>query len=256
MTVMVTNDDGLTDGLRLLAEAAKKLDKDMYAITPSQQQSAVAKGVTLHRVLRLRKALEEQLPIYEVNGTPADCVSFGIYSGEFKKPDMVLSGVNIGDNLSLHSFYSSGTIGACLEASFYKIPAIAFSYELHGEEREKYNYCIWAKREALRDKIIWITKKLQGKIPPYTVINVNFPGEFENSQIVFPKPALIKYVSKIEKRINPNGHPYYWQYGVDRECEAGSDVYEFYVNKSITITPISIFGVVDEKMISKIKSAF
>ncbi|MDD5337359.1 MAG: 5'/3'-nucleotidase SurE [Candidatus ainarchaeum sp.] len=256
MVLMVTNDDGLTDGLRLLAEAAKELDEDFYAITPSQQQSAVAKGVTLHRILRLRKAVEESLPIYELNGTPADCVTFGVFSGEFRKPDMVLSGVNISDNLSLHSFFSSGTIGACIEAAFYKIPAIAFSFELHGEERERYNYCIWEKRAALKEKIGWIAGKLKGKIPDYTVVNVNFPADFENSQVVFPRPALVRYVTKIEKRVNPNGHPYYWQYGTDRECERGSDVYEFYVNKSITITPISIFGVVDEKALARIKAVF
>lgn len=256
MTAMVTNDDGLTDGLRILTEASLKLDKDTYAITPHEQRSAVAKGVTLHKILRLRKVEEEKLPIYELNGTPADCVSFGIYSGEFRKPDLVLSGINIGDNLSLHSFYSSGTIGACLEASFYGIPGIAFSYEMHREERDAANYGVWEKRDALREKIIEIIKKLKGKIPPYTVVNINFPKDFENAEIVFPKPALIKYVSILEKRLDPHGRPYYWHYGKDRECEKGSDVYEFHVNKSITITPISIFKIVDDAVIEKLKKAF
>lgn len=256
MTVMITNDDGLTDGLRVLTEAAAKLDKDVYAITPDQQKSAVAKGVTLHKILRLRRVEEEKLPIYELNGTPADCVSFGIYSGEFKKPDLVLSGVNIGDNLSLHSFYSSGTIGACLEAAFYGIPGMAFSLEMHKEERQKANYGVWQKRDALREKIVEIAGKLKGKIPPYTVVNVNFPKDFENAKVVFPKPALIKYVSTLEKRIDPHNIPYYWHYGADRECEEGSDVCEFYVNRSITVTPISILKIVDDEVLNKLKKAF
>ncbi len=256
MTIMVTNDDGLTDGFRILTEAALKIDKSTYAITPDRQQSAVAKGVTLHRILRLRRVEEEKFPIYELNGTPADCVAFGIYSGEFKKPDLVLSGINIGDNLSLHSFYSSGTIGACLEAAFYGIPGIAFSFEIHREERQKANYSVWEKREALREKTLEIAKKLKGRIPPYTIINVNFPKEFENAEIVFPKPALIKYVSILEKRLDPHSRPYYWHHGEDRECKKGSDVYEFYVNESITITPISIFKIVDNAVIEKVKRAF
>lgn len=256
MTTLVSNDDGLTDGLKILVEASLKVDKNTYAITPHQQRSAVAKGVTLHKILRLRKAEEEKLPIYELNGTPADCVSFSIYSKEFKKPDLVLSGINIGDNLSLHSFYSSGTIGACLEAAFYGIPGIAFSLEMHKEERDRANYIAWEKRDALRDKIVEITKKLKGKIPDYTVINVNFPKEFENAPISFPKPALLKYNSELEKRIDPHGVPYYWHHGEQRECEPGSDVYEFYANRSITITPISLLKIVDDETIAKIRKAF
>lgn len=256
MTVMITNDDGLTDGLRILTEAAAGLEKDAYAITPDQQKSAVAKGVTLHKILKLRRVEEEKTPIYELNGTPADCVSFGIYSGEFRRPSLVLSGINIGDNLSLHSFYSSGTIGACLEAAFYGIPGIAFSYEMHGEEREKSNYRVWENRDALKSKVQEIMTKLKGKIPPYTVINVNIPKDFERAEISFPKPALIKYTSILEKRVDPHGRPYYWHYGKDRECEKGSDVYEFFVNRSITITPISIFGVVEDETIARIRKAF
>lgn len=256
MTIMVANDDGLTDGLKILTEVVQKLGKEVYAITPDRQQSAVAKGVTLHRILRLRRVEEEKLPIYELNGTPADCVSFGIYSGEFKKPELVLSGINIGDNLSLHSFYSSGTIGACLEAAFYGIPGIAFSLEMHKEERERANYYKWDKHSALRDKVAEILQRLVGKIPPYTVINVNLPKDFEKADIVFPRPTLIKYASKLEKRIDPHGTPYYWHYGEDRPAEEGSDVYEFYVNKCITITPISILGIVEDSAVAKIRKAF
>ncbi len=256
MTILATNDDGLTDGLRVLSEAAAKLDNDSYGIVPSQQQSAVAKGVTLHRVLRLRRVEEEKTKIYTLNGTPADCVSFAINAEEFKKPDLIISGVNIGDNLSLHSFYSSGTIGACLEGVFYGVPGIAFSLEKHKEERQKANYGVWDRRDALLEKVLEITKKLKGKIPPFTVVNVNFPVEFENAPIVFPKPTLIKYVSKMEKRVDPHGTPYYWHYGEDRVTEEGSDVYEFYVNKSITITPISVLKIVDDEAIKQIKKAF
>lgn len=257
MPLLVTNDDGLTDGLRILAEAAFKLDKNFYAITPNQQRSAVAKGITMHKILRLRRVETEKLPIYTLSGTPADCTAFALHSGEFEKPNLVLSGINIGDNLSFHSIYSSGTIGACIEAAFHGIPAIAFSFELHGEEARKASYSIWEKRESLREKIVQISKKLKNHIPEGMVMNVNIPFEFENSRIVFPKPALMKYASKMEKRLDPHGAPYYWHYGERGDkYEKGSDVYEFTVNKAITITPLSVFGIVDEKELEKLKKAF
>lgn len=256
MTILVTNDDGLTDGLRILIESADMLDKESYAICPHEQKSAVAKGVTLHKVLRLRRLEDEEHQVYKLNGTPADCAGFGIYSGEFKKPDLVLSGVNLGTNLSLHAIYSSGTIGACIEATFYGVPAIAFSYEMNGEEREKAPYCKWKNRENLKNRIIEITKKLKGKIPPYTIITVNFPKNFEDAEIVFPKPALINYISTLEKRIDPQGKSYYWHYGKNRECEKGNDVYEFYIGGCITITPISILRIVDEALIVNLKKNF
>lgn len=257
MTIMVTNDDGLTDGLRALTEAAFKLDNEVYAIIPSQQRSAVAKGLTMHKILRIRRLEEQGPPIYLLNGTPADCVAFALRSGEFKKPDLILAGVNIGDNLSYHSIYSSGTIGACIEALFYEIPAIAFSYELHGEEAKRANYVAWPKRKILEDKLFELTKKLKSKIPAHTLLNVNLPADFENSEVVFPKPAILKYVSMVEKRLDPHGTPYYWHYGErDWKYEKGSDVYELTVNRCITVTPLNIFGIVDEKLLEKLRKSF
>ncbi len=256
MTIMIANDDGLTDGIRILSKAAHTIDKNSYTITPSQQQSAVAKGITLHKILRLRRVENEKMSIYELNGTPADCVSFGICSGEFKKPDLVLSGINIGNNLSMHSLYSSGTIGACLEAAIYKIPGIAFSLEIHKENKESANYGEWKKHGTLVKKVVQILKMLKGKIPPYAILNVNLPIEFENANIVFPRPAFIQYVSVLEKRIDPNGRNYYWQYGENKECEKESDVYELCVNKNITITPISLLKVVDDELIERLRKAF
>lgn len=257
MTILITNDDGLTDGLRILTEVGIKLDKNSYAIIPDQQKSAVAKGITMHKILRLNMAEEEKLPIYELNGTPADCVCFGIHSGEFKKPSLILSGVNTSDNLSFHSIYSSGTIGACIEAVFYDIPAIAFSLERHSNgKKRKITYGAEVNKDALKEKIIGIVKKLKGKIPPYTVINVNFPKDFENAEIVFPKPALLKYDHILEKRRDPHDNPYYWNYGEIKECERASDVYEFCINRCITITPISILKIVDAGEINRIKKLF
>jgi 5'-nucleotidase len=256
-TALVSNDDGLTDGLRISLEIAKSLGYSAYALTPSQQRSAVAKGVTLHRALRLRRVEEEAQEIYTLNGTPADCAAFAINSGEFAKPEMIFSGVNVGDNLSLHSVYSSGTIGACMEGAFYSVPGIALSYELHRQERQRHNYCVWEKRDAIKARAVEICKKLIPNISPGIIYNVNFPTELDGAEVRVVRPAPLRYFSMLEKRVDPNGIPYYWQYGEDRKAaDKGSDVYELYVNKCITITPLKVWGIVDDGLIGEISKLF
>src|SRR3989338_6238348 len=98
MAILITNDDGYSIGLRTLFEVSKEVDPSTYAVIPHQQRSAVAMSLTLHKPLRLHKREED---ILELSGTPADCVLFSIYSGEVKRPKLVLSGINFGDNCGL-----------------------------------------------------------------------------------------------------------------------------------------------------------
>ena len=69
MTILVTNDDGYCEGIKMLYEVAKDFDKT-YAIIPDRQKSAISKALTLHKPLRVHKIEEE---MYGLNGTPADC---------------------------------------------------------------------------------------------------------------------------------------------------------------------------------------
>ena len=93
--IVITNDDGVSFGARALLKAAKKLDK-AYAIVPNRQRSAVSRALTLHKPLRIH---DEDEDIYTLNGTPADCVVFSLFSGEFEKPKIVLSGINWGNKI-------------------------------------------------------------------------------------------------------------------------------------------------------------
>ncbi|MFZ5501845.1 MAG: 5'/3'-nucleotidase SurE, partial [Candidatus Micrarchaeota archaeon] len=146
MDILVTNDDGLSEGLRMLLEAARK-SGDAYALVPSRQRSAVSGALTLHKPLRLHNVEED---IFTLNGTPTDCVLFALHSGEFKKPSLVLSGMNWGDNASIGSVLGSGTVGACWEAAVEGVPAIAFSLERTKEDWHQKES--WGEREAIVKK--------------------------------------------------------------------------------------------------------
>jgi len=240
LNIAITNDDGLTEGALILLRVAKRHAKNAYAILPNKQRSAVSAALTLHKPIRI---IEHQKDVYTINGNPADCSIFAIHSKKFPKPDLILSGVNWGDNAGLSPLISSGTIGACWKAALYGVPAIAFSLY-----REKSDRLGWVKAEnwkseLLEKKIEEVFLFLKPKIESGKFFVVNLPSiqYLENAKIVHPKTLQpVRFSVKIDERLDPYDHPYYWIGGEEREPIAGSDLYEIAVNHNITVKEISI----------------
>ena len=249
MTILVTNDDGyipnngFTYGLKILLDAAKSLDKNSYAIVPGKHESAVSKALTLHKPLRINK---KEKNIYEINGKPADCVTFSLFCKEFKKPNLILSGINWGDNAGLHTIYSSGTLAACMEAAIFKVPSIGFSIHRDRKkwvDKEKH----WKNELLLKNKIIQIIKKLKTVFVRNTFFSVNFPDDFKNAPIVIKEPQRQRFSVKLIKRKDPHGRPYYWITGLDEKKEKGKDFDSICSGKTV-ITPVTLDPVKNENI--------
>ncbi len=211
----------------LLSRLQKKFDS-VYAIVPNKQRSAVSGALTLHKPIRLHKITEE---IQSINGTPADCVLFSVYSGEFEKPALILSGINHGDNTCLGPLIQSGTVGACWQAALEGIPSIAFS--LHTKD--------WGDKEKLTQTVIRIIEELRPKLGPDKFFNVNLPADHQPAKIIYMhKFQKKKYKTRIEKRADPSKVPYFWITGETNEAKEGTDLYEIVMNKNITISEISL----------------
>jgi len=229
--ILITNDDGLTDEGRVLFNTAKKFGNP-YAIFPARQKSAVSKAITVHKALRLHDYGDN---IYTMNGTPADSVLVAKYYDKFKTPDLVLSGINQGDNAGLEPLLSSGTIGACWEALLHGIPSIAFSVR-HGRSLgANLNYL----KQATKDVLDLLVPKLD----PRVIYNVNFPGGDKYNEIVFTdKIEKKRFEVKVDERKDPTGRLYLWIYGVDDNLrlEKGTDFYEIVKNKNIAITRLTL----------------
>jgi len=234
LNILVTNDDGDGEGVRLLLEVAAKFG-NAYAIVPNRQRSAVSGALTLHKPIRLHKIEKE---LYEINGTPSDCVIFSIYSGEFPKPDLVLSGINPGDNTGISSIMGSGTLGACWQAIMEGIPAIAFSVrKRRGEWHEKK----WENRDAIRQKAIELVQELRPMLSSETFFSVNMPRELDKAKIVYTNEFQTeKYETKVTRRADPYGVAYYWIGGAARKPEKGTDTWEVLENGNITISELSL----------------
>ena len=234
LNILVTNDDGESEGLRILLSVAKRFG-NAYAIIPNRQRSAVSGALTLHKPLRLHKIDNN---IYTLSGTPADCVIFANYSGEFPKPDLVLSGINPGDNTGMESIFGSGTIGACWQSVLEGAPAIAFSIK---KGKRQWHEKKWGNREGIMRKTAELVKELMPMLSKETFFSVNMPEEPEKAKIIYTNEFQTgKFITKVTKREDPDGISYYWISGAARKGGKGTDTWEVLENGNITISELSL----------------
>jgi len=236
MKILVTNDDGYSEGFKVLMEVARKLG-DAYAVIPAKQMSAVSGAVTLHKPLRVHKREKD---VFEVSGTPCDCVLFACYSKEFEKPDLILSGINWGDNAGMAPLIGSGTLGACWQGILEGVPGIAFSrFTVHRDWRNKE---AWGDLKKMKKHVQSIAKKLSSKeMDEESFYSVNLPDDLTAPKVVMTKDLQKRrFRTLITKKFDPGGQPYYWISGNPTGAEAGTDLHEVADNKNISITKISL----------------
>ena len=170
MRILLTNDDGVhAPGLKLLEKIAAKFSDDVWVVAPETDQSGVAHSFSLSNPLRLREITPRH---FAVQGTPTDCVIMGLRTVlTDKKPDLILSGVNRGQNVAEDVTYS-GTIAAAMEGTLLGVPSIALSQSYGGVETRERPH--WDSSEIHAPAVI--EKILALGIPPGVLINVNFPA--------------------------------------------------------------------------------
>ena len=169
-TLLLTNDDGyLASGIRALHDALVE-SFDVIVAAPTAEQSGIGHAFTFNRPLsHFPLPPSVGMPGWAVSGTPSDCVKFAVSHLLSKMPDLVVSGMNLGENSGISSYYS-GTVAAAREGAFWRLPSIAFSI---CSESETYlaDYCSMAHRILNHLAIDAATGG--GKIVFY---NVNFPN--------------------------------------------------------------------------------
>ncbi len=127
MHFMLVNDDGyLAEGFRALARAALRMGHRVTVCAPDRERSCASHSFTAHTPLTAKPLEEGDLPGWKIDGLPADCARLGLYLLRGDRPDMVLSGINNGNNLGGATVYS-GTVGAAVEAAMCGVPAVASS---------------------------------------------------------------------------------------------------------------------------------
>src|SRR5579863_119479 len=213
--VMVTNDDSVqSEGIISLARAVAK-HADVIIVAPEQPQSATALSLTFHKPLRVAKVRRGEFECYAVSGSPGDCVMIGVNKVLPRRPDLVVSGINIGDNNTFQDILASGTVAAALESAITGIPAIAFSMGVSGESlfALEYDQPDFTNAGIIAGEII--RDVLENGMPEGAeVLNVNFPLKVQPwTPIKLTEVGRRKYTDKVMVRRDPRGRPYYWLFG-------------------------------------------
>ncbi|MDI9849444.1 5'/3'-nucleotidase SurE [Rhodoblastus sp. 17X3] len=203
MRILITNDDGIhAPGLKVLERVAKALSDDVVVVAPETDQSGVAHSLSLSDPLRLRKITDRH---YAVKGTPTDCVIMGVRKLMIDNPpDLVLSGVNKGQNVAEDVTYS-GTIAGAMEGTLLGIPSIALSqcYSPDG--------VFWECAETHAPGLI---RKIMARgLPTGVLMNLNFPAcapDQVQGVSLARQGRREQELMKIEARFDGRGNPYYW----------------------------------------------
>jgi 5'-nucleotidase len=195
--ILVTNDDGVhSDGIHALA-AALKLLGEVLIVAPHVEASAIGHALTLRRPLRMEQLRDG---VYEVDGTPTDCVNIAITQLYTDPPDLIVSGINKGYNLGDDVTYS-GTVSGALEGALLGVPSIAVSQE---RTAGAYDFRHAAAAAATIAAIV-----LRRGISPQTFLSLNVPtGTPKGFRLTVQ--AKRNHVTTVDERVDPRGRAYYW----------------------------------------------
>ncbi len=242
--ILLTNDDGFDAiGLKVLIEALKPIAK-ITVVAPAKNKSACGHSLTLEKPLRLVSVDDD---FYKIDdGTPTDCVFISL-NNLFKdgyKPDLVISGINIGANMGEDITYS-GTAAAAMEAVLQGIPAIAISQVCRDNCSDIKNGFDFA---LAKQTIANLAKKIlenQFPLEERKFLNVNIPPIKPNecNGIRITKAGYREYGNDTHRHLNPRGeefywvglHPLIWKSSVNKDCD-----FEAIKDNCISITPIML----------------
>jgi 5'/3'-nucleotidase len=239
--VMVTNDDSVqSNGVTQLAQEISKF-ADVIIVAPEQPQSATALSLTFHKPLRVSKVRKGRLQCYAVSGSPGDCVMIGVNKVLPRRPDLIASGVNLGDNNTFQDILASGTVAAALEAAITGIPAIAFSMVVADESLFAIEYEQPDFRSAARAAAVIVNDVLTNGMPSGAeLLNVNFPAKVDReTEVELTKIGRRKYTDKVMVRKDPRGRLYYWLFGEKlRRFPPDTDADAVLTRSKISISPM------------------
>jgi 5'-nucleotidase len=253
MRILLTNDDGIhAPGLAILEAIAKTMSDDVVVVAPETDQSGVAHSLSLNNPLRLREISPRH---FAVQGTPTDCVIMGVRkSMADARPDLILSGVNRGQNVAEDVTYS-GTIAATMEGTLIGVPSIALSQAYGGPEGHK--SIRWDCAQTHAPSVI--AKILKTGIEPGVLVNVNFPAcapDEVAGVAITTQGRRDTELLRIEERRDGRGNPYYWLMFKRGNFTPGpgTDI-EAIAAQKISLTPLRL-DLTDEATLLRYSAAF
>jgi 5'-nucleotidase len=238
LRILLTNDDGIhAEGLQSLERIARALSDDIWIVAPEYEQSGAGRALTLSDPIRVRRIDPRR---FAVEGTPTDCVAMAVQQLiDGPTPDLVLSGVNRGQNLA-EDVTLSGTVAGAIEGMALGIPSIALSQAMTYFHDEVVAH--WETAEAFGPGIV--QRLLEIGWPKDVIMNVNFPAlapEAVTEVEVTRQGFRDSHMRSMEKRTDLRGRDYYWTGFVMKPSKPveGTDLKAVYEGR-ISVTPLHI----------------
>lgn len=229
MRILISNDDGyLAPGINAIAEALAAI-AEIVVVAPDSNRSGSSNSLTLDLPLSVYRAPNG---FHFVNGTPSDCVHVALTGVLSFKPDLIVSGINQGQNMGDDTLYS-GTVAAATEGFLFGIPAIAFSQVDKG----------WQHLDAAARVAREIVERRFDMLQQPFLLNVNIPN-LPYEQL---KPAVATRLGKrhvsepVIKAKDPHGREIFWigPTGAAKDAGEGTDFHAV-AHGHVSITPLQI----------------
>ena len=240
--ILLTNDDGIkSSGLNSLRDELSEI-ANVVCFAPAEASSAVSKALTFHKPIRFFPVTyDDGTTGYSTTGSPADNVLVGFHVLK-RKPDIVVSGINYGDNSSIHSILTSGTCAAAFEAYFNNVPAIAFSADLSEDSQMIDQRGIdFGKIAKISAEIVDAVLELDWP-KDLAFLNVNYPKKIsDETKVYITSPTLYKYDNFMVEKKDPRKLTYLWLWGKKKESfPENTDTWAVVNQNSISISPICL----------------
>ena len=231
--ILISNDDGVTaKGINELMDALGAM-ADIVVMAPDGPRSGAACAMTSERPVRFSRVREEEgLKIYQCTGTPTDCVKLALHTME-KYPDLVIGGINHGDNSSVNVHYS-GTMGVVLEGCMKGIPSIGFSLCDHDPKADFKPMLPYVKSI--------VSAVLEHGLPQGVCLNVNAPVAESYRGVRICRQTKGAWENEWKRCPHPRGGEYFWLTGNYVPHETGAEDSDHWAleNGYIAITPVQI----------------
>ena len=229
MRILISNDDGyLAPGINALADALASV-ADIVVVAPDSNRSGASNSLSLDRPLSVNRAANG---FYFVNGTPTDCVHIALTGMLDYRPDLIVSGINNGQNMGDDTLYS-GTVAAATEGFLFGIPAIAFSQVEYG----------WGNIDAAARVARDLVMRRFDELPSPYLLNVNIPNlPYEQlTTVTATRLGRRHQAEPVIRAQDPRGREIFW-IGPPGACRDAGEGTDFHATSQgqVSITPLQV----------------
>lgn len=203
--ILISNDDGVdAKGIKRLIEYLSPVG-ELLVMAPDSARSGMSCAITADKPVKYSLISKtDGLSVYKCSGTPSDCIKLAMFLLEGRMPDLVVGGINHGDNSAVNVHYS-GTMGVVKEGCMKGIPSVGYSLCDHDADADFEPTAFYIRRIA--------EMVLEKGLPFGTCLNVNFPAEAPYKGVKVCRQTIGKWDNEWVRCQHPVGHEYFWLTG-------------------------------------------